>query len=96
MQKLVNRKQCISLILVAAYYFQTKRKEKERKAKHAIAKAGVEISNHELASHQYVVHIRVFQPIHSSCAVTKIHSRLLQCSHTDVVNMKCSHANIKN
>jgi len=67
MQKLVNRKRCISLILVAAYYFQTKRKEKERKAKHA--KAGVEISNHELASHQYVVHIRVFQPIHSSCAV---------------------------
>jgi len=54
MQKLVNRKQCISLILVAAYYFQTKRKEKERKAKHA--EAGVEISNHELASHQYVVH----------------------------------------
>ena len=94
MQKLVNRKRCISLILVAAYYFQTKRKEKERKAKHA--EAGVEISNHELASHQYVVYIRVFQPIHSSCAVTKIHSRLLQCSHTDVVNMKCSHANIKN
>jgi len=96
MQILVNGKQCISLILVAAYYSQRKRKEKARKAKHA--EAGVEISNHECKySVASVCCPQHMQPMHSSCAVTKIHSRLLQNLNVHILMLWIwSIANIKN
>jgi len=64
-------------LILGAHNFQTsfsKQTDVERRAKHA--KAGVEISNHECITKKH--HIFVMHPTHFSCAVKKIHSRLLE------------------
>ena len=91
MQILVNGKQFISLILVAAYYSQRKRKEKARKAKHA--EAGVEISNHECKHSVASVccpHTCFATNAFFMCCYKDSQQTIaeLKCSHTDVVNMK--------